>query len=166
MDDLFAIRSSLDQVNYYLQRSSSSKMETGVLPDSPVFEQETRMLEQIQSELSLAIKKLQRHRNSNDPESFKIHIYAMNLKREMREAIERVNKVNLHELLAAASEKIHEYHETIERPTEFRELTETPQYYGFSRAGVSPSIAGGLEASVALFSIISAYVQLRRRRKR
>ena len=44
MDDLSEIRSALDQVNYYLQQRPSSKIETGVLPDSPLYGQETRTL--------------------------------------------------------------------------------------------------------------------------
>src|ERR1017187_167756 len=160
MDDSSAIMSSLDQVNYFLHSRPSSKMETGVLPDSPVYGQETRALEHIQSELSLAIKKIQRRRNNNDPKLVQAQLYARKLEREMRQALERADSVNVHELLAAATEKIHEYHEATERTVEFRELTETPQYYGYNKAGPPPSMASSVEAFVALFSIISAYVQL------
>jgi small-conductance mechanosensitive channel len=155
MDDLSEIRSALDQVNYYLQQRPSSKIETGVLPDSPLYGQETRTLEHVQSQLSLAIKRLHQHSRNNDPKLVELRRYARKLQREIKESFERAGTVNVHELLAATSEKIHEYHE----------MTEFPQDYGYYEAEFQPSVADGLQSFVALFSIVAAYVQLRKRRK-
>jgi len=154
MDDLTEIRSALDQVNYYLQQRPSSRIETGVLPDSPLYGEETRSLEHIQSQLSLAIKRLQRHPKSNNPQLVELRRYARKLENEIKEAFERAGTVNVHELLAATSEKIHEYHE----------MTEPPPEYSY-RAEFQPSVADSLQSFVAVFSIIAAYVQLRKRRK-
>jgi hypothetical protein len=155
MDGLSKIRSALDRVNDYLRQRPSSTMETGVLPDSPLYGQETQALEHIQSQLSLAIKDLQSRPKNNDPRLIELRRYARKLEAEMKKAFERAGTVNVHELLAATSEKIHEYHE----------MTEPAQDYGYYKADLEPSLAGSMESFVALFSIVAACVQLRRRRK-
>jgi hypothetical protein len=81
--------------------------------------------------------------------------YAERVEREMRSTWKRANTRNIQEVLADATEQLHQYHEMTAVPAELAYVPEGHE-----------SHAGSVEAMcLFLFSVIAGYVQLRKRRK-
>jgi hypothetical protein len=112
-------------------------------------------LEALQARLSRAIRELQKPPEPPGPDTQSLLKFAKQIEREMRGTCQRANTRNIQEVLAEATEQIHQYHEMTAVPAE---LSHVPD---------APSQAGSVEALfLFLFSLIAGYVQRRKRGKK
>ncbi len=149
------LKEVLERIEEELRRSPSFLNDGGKGVDDPAYFSETQRLEALQARLSRAIKDLQIRPEPAGPETVDLLKFARRIEREMRGTWVRANTRNIQELLADATDQIHQYHEMTAVPAE---LTYGPEAPG--------SQAGSLEGMcLFLFSVIAGYVQLRRRRK-
>jgi len=149
------LKEVLERIEEELRRSPSFLNDGGKAVDDPAYFAETQRLEALQARLSLAIKALQKRPEPAGPQTIDLLKYAKQIEKEMRGTWERANTRNIQEVLADASEQIHQYHEMTAVPPELAYVPET-----------TAGQAGSLEAMcLFLFSVVAGYVQMRRRRK-
>jgi hypothetical protein len=148
------LKEALERIEDELRRSPSFLNEGGKAVDDPEYYSETQRLESLQARLSRAIRELQRRPEPAGPDTQSLLKFARQIESEMRATWTRANTRNIQEILADASEQIHQYHEMTAVPPE---LTYAPE---------APNHAGSVEAMcLFLFSIIAGYVQRRKRSK-
>ncbi len=149
------LKEVLERIEEELRRSPSFLNDGGKGVDDPAYFAETQRLEALQARLSRAIKELQNRAEPAGPQSVDLLKYARQIEKEMRGTWERANTRNIQEVLADATEQIHQYHEMTAVPPELAYAPEAPGSQGGSLEGMC----------LFLFSVIAGYVQLRRRRK-
>jgi hypothetical protein len=137
------LRKVLESIEDELRRSPAFLNEGGKGVDDPAYFKETELLEALQARLSVAIKNLQGRPEPPGPQALELLKFARLIEREIQE------------VLANATEQLHQYHEMTAVPPE---LAYVPD--------VSAMHAGSVEAMcLFLFSVIAGYVQVRKRRK-
>jgi hypothetical protein len=150
-----SLKGALEGIEDELRRSPSFLNDGGKGVDDPEYYSETLRLEALQARLSRAIRELQSRPRPAGSEELSLLKYARQIEREMRGTWGRANTRNIQEVLADASEQIHQYHEITATPAE---LTYTPE---------RPNLTGSVEAAcLFIFSLIAAYVQHRKRSKK
>ena len=141
------LKEALERIEDELRRSPSFLNEGGKGVDDPEYFTETQRLEALQARLSRAIKELQRRPDPPGPDAQSLLKFAKQVEREMRGTWERANTRNIQEVLADATEQLHQYHEMTAVPAE---LSYVPE---------APSQAVSVEAMcIFLFSLIAGYV--------
>lgn len=149
------LKEVLERIEEEIRRSPSFLNDGGKGVDDPAYFAETQRLEALQAHLSRAIKELQNRPEPPGPQTVDLLKYARRIEKEMRGTWERANTRNIQEVLADASEQIHQYHEMTAVPPGLAYVPEAPG-----------SQAGSLEGMcLFVFSVIAGYVQLRKRRK-
>jgi hypothetical protein len=123
-----SLEDTLKEIDAELKSSPSYLMDTGSHPESPQYLKETQRLEMLQSRLSLAIKEIQTSKNakgSQAPQSMK---YARNIIKRLEESQARSQTFSKAEAAAAATEKVHQYHEMLEvpDPASYYKIAKTP----------------------------------------
>jgi hypothetical protein len=151
----FNLKKVLENIEEELRRSPSFLSEGGKGVDDPSYFNETQRLEALQARLSVAIKDLQRRPEPTDPQALDLLKYAKQIEREMRATWTRANTRNFEEILADATEQLHQYHEMTAVPPELAYVPDAPAVH-----------AGSVEAiCLLIFSVVAGYTQLRKRRK-
>jgi hypothetical protein len=153
------IKEVLQRIEDELRSSPSFLNEGGKGVDDPEYYTETQRLESLQARLSRAIRELQKRPEPPGPEAQGLLKYAQQIEREMRGTWERAGTRNIQEVLADATEQIHQYHEMTDH-----EMTAVPPELSY--VPEAPSQAASVEAMcLFLFSLIAGYVQRRKRSK-
>jgi hypothetical protein len=149
------LKEALERIEDELRRSPSFLSEGGKGVDDPEYFTETQRLEALQARLSRAIKEIQKRPEPPGPDAQALLKFAGQIEREMRGTWARASTRNIQEVLADATEQIHQYHEMTAVPAELSYVPETP------------SQAASVEAMcLFLFSLIAGYVQRRKRSKK
>jgi len=149
------LKEVLERIEDELRRSPSFLNEGGKGVDDPEYYTETQRLEALQARLSRAIRELQKRPEPPGPDAQSLLKFARQIEREMRGTWERANTRNIQEVLADATDQIHQYHEMTDVPPE---LSYVPE---------APSQAASVEAMcIFLFSLLAGYVQRRKRGKK
>jgi hypothetical protein len=149
------LKEALERIEDELRRSPSFLNDGGKGVDDPEYYAETQRLEALQARLSRAIRELQSRPGPARSAELDLLKYARQIEREMRGTWSRANTRSIQEVLADATEQIHQYHEITATPPG---LTYTPE---------PPNHAGSVEAAcLFIFSLIAAYVQRRKRNKK
>ena len=149
------LRKVLESIEDELRRSPAFLNEGGKGVDDPAYFKETELLEALQARLSVAIKNLQGRPEPPGPQALELLKFARLIEREMRATWKRANTRNIQEVLANATEQLHQYHEMTAVPPELAYVPDVPAMH-----------AGSVEAMcLFLSSVIAGYVQVRKRRK-
>lgn len=149
---LSKLKEVLERIDDELRQLPASLIESGKGEEDPDYDKQTRRLEGLQARLSISIKELQARSEPFGPEAINVRNYARKLERDIKTSQSRAASRSIHELLAEASEKIHEYHEIVAIPPVTAYVPEAD--YGGSWEA----------ASILLFSVIARMVQKRKRR--
>jgi hypothetical protein len=149
------LKEVLERIEDELRRSPSFLNEGGKGVDDPEYFTETQRLEALQARLSRAIRELQKRPEPPGPDAQSLLKFAKQIEREMRGTWERANTRNIQEVLADATDQLHQYHEMTAVPAELSYAPETPNH------------AGSVEAMcIFLFSLLAGYVQRRKRSRK
>lgn len=149
-----------------LSRDPEFLIDSGKSVDDPGYGKQTKRLEALMAQLSLAIKDLQNRPHPLGQGALKALKYARSIEKKLKAASERASTQSKADLLKDASENIREYLEKLQ------ELDHIHEYHNsMIEAPVpDPSHVGAkqyletFEASmVLLFTIIAGYVQRRKR---
>jgi hypothetical protein len=123
-----SLEDTLKEIDAELKSSPSYLMDTGSDPESPQYLKETQRLEMLQSRLSLAIKEIQTSKNAEGSQAQQSMKYARNIIKRLEESQARSQTFSKAEAAAAATEKVHQYHEMLEvpDPASYYKIAETP----------------------------------------
>jgi hypothetical protein len=161
-----SLETVLKTIEEDLLRDPEFLIESGKAVDDPGYAKQTKRLEALMAQLSLAIKDLQNRPNPSGPGVQKALKYARSIEKKLKGANERALTQNTVEVVKDAFLNIREYLEKLEK------LDHVHQYHD-SMIGVpdhDPSHAGPMQyldtfqaTMVLLFTIVAGYVQRRKR---
>jgi hypothetical protein len=150
-----SLEDTLKEIDGELKSCPSYLIDTGSDPESPQYLKETQRLEMLQSRLSLAIKEIQGSKHVKGPQPQWAMGYAKDILKRLKESQSRSQTLSKAETAAAATEKIHQYHEMLEVP-------DPASYY---KVAETPQAASIEDVALFIFSIFADRLQKAKRRR-